>query len=108
MIGNLQLLTFVVFVPALGAILLAFFPKNNHEGMRIFTLVVTVLVLVPVLWMALPGGSPLQFDISVGGMQSDFRLEWIPSFDIYYFMGMDGISFPLVQELLLSRKPMTP
>ena len=96
MIDSLQLLTFIVFVPALGAILLAFFPKNNHEGMRIFTLVVTVLVLVPVLWMALPGGSPLQFDISVGGMQDDFRLAWIPSFDIYYFMGMDGISFPLV------------
>ena len=57
MIDSLQLLTFIVFVPALAAVLLAFFPKNNHEGMRIFTLVVTVLVLVPVLWMALPGGS---------------------------------------------------
>ncbi len=88
--------TFIVIVPALAAILLVFFPKNNHEGIRIFTLVATLLVLVPVLWMALPGGSPLQFDISVGGMQDDFRLEWIPSFDIYYFMGLDGISFPLV------------
>ena len=96
MIDSLQLLTFIVFVPALGAIVLAFFPKNNHEGIRTFTLVVTLLALVPVLWMALPGGSPLQFDTSVGDMQGDFSLAWIPSFDIYYFMGLDGISFPLV------------
>ena len=29
-------------------------------------------------------------------MQKTFSLPWIPSFNIDYFMGMDGISFPLV------------
>ena len=29
-------------------------------------------------------------------MQQVFNYSWIPSFDIDYFMGMDGISFPLV------------
>jgi NADH-quinone oxidoreductase subunit M len=29
-------------------------------------------------------------------MQDAFSYPWIPSFDIYYFMGFDGISFPLV------------
>ncbi len=94
--NNTLLLTFIVFAPALAAILLAFFPKNNHDGMRIFTLVVTLLVLVPTLWMALPGGNALQFNTSVADMQVDFRWAWIPSFDIFYFMGLDGISFPLV------------
>jgi len=29
-------------------------------------------------------------------MQSAFVLDWIPSFDISYSMGVDGISLPLV------------
>ncbi len=29
-------------------------------------------------------------------MQNVFQFDWIPSFDIQYFMGIDGISFPLL------------
>ena len=29
-------------------------------------------------------------------MQNVFSIAWIPSFNIHYFMGIDGISFPLV------------
>ena len=36
------------------------------------------------------------FSMGVAAMQDTFSLPWIPSFNIYYFMGMDGISFPLV------------
>jgi NADH-quinone oxidoreductase subunit M len=30
------------------------------------------------------------------GMQSMVRHDWIPSWNVYYFLGFDGISFPLV------------
>ena len=30
------------------------------------------------------------------GMQNLFAVDWIPSFNIQYLMGTDGISFPLV------------
>ena len=33
---------------------------------------------------------------ATAGMQKAFSLPWIPSFNIYYFMGVDGISFPLL------------
>ncbi len=35
-------------------------------------------------------------DTNLGTMQNTFVLDWIPSFDISYSMGVDGISLPLV------------
>ena len=90
------LLSFIVFLPALGAILIAFIPGQNKDAIRTLTLATLLLVLFPVLWIAFPGNQDGQFDISVAEMQNAFSLPWIPSFDIYYFMGLDGISFPLV------------
>ena len=95
--GPTGFLSLIVFAPTIAAILLAvLFPKNNHEAIRIFTLVTTLLVMIAVVWVALGGGYSLQFDLSTPEMQSVFRHAWIPSFDIEYFMGYDGISFPLV------------
>ncbi len=47
--------------------------------------------------MIVPGvGDTWAFKAGKGAMQKTFSLPWIPSFDIDYLMGMDGISFPLV------------
>jgi NADH-quinone oxidoreductase subunit M len=37
-----------------------------------------------------------RFDVSQASMQDAVNLPWIPSFDIDYLLGVDGISFPLV------------
>jgi len=87
-------LSLIVFLPVIGAAALAFFPRGADEAIRLFTLAITVVVLAFVLFgLAMPGGS---FEIGVASMQQTFALEWIPSFGIQYYMGLDGISFPLV------------
>ncbi len=95
----LYLLSAVVFLPVLGAIILAFFPKNWDEGIRWFTLGVTVavLVLTGVAFMT-PAfdGQLVWTGEDARHMQDTFSVPWIGSFDIYYFMGIDGISFPLL------------
>ncbi len=90
------LLSFIVFCPALGAIVLTFFPGDRKDAIRLVTLGVTIAVFLPALWMALPGQNSRQFDLAAESMQSVFSYPWIPSFSIFYFMGLDGISFPLV------------
>jgi NADH-quinone oxidoreductase subunit M len=91
------LLSLIVFLPALGGLALAFFPRENTDAMKVFTLVVTAVVFLLSVIMALPGdGGGWQFDAAVSDMQKVFTIPWIPSFNIYYFMGVDGISFPLV------------
>ena len=37
-----------------------------------------------------------RFALGTPGMQNVVRHAWIPGFDIYYFLGVDGISLPLV------------
>ena len=36
------------------------------------------------------------FDLGAAADAEPLRVPWIPSFDIHYFLGIDGISFPLV------------
>jgi NADH-quinone oxidoreductase subunit M len=91
------LLSLIVFLPSLGALALAFFPREKTEAMKAFSLAITAVVFLLTAVMALPGqGSGWQFDTSVAEMQKVFSISWIPSFNINYFMGVDGISFPLV------------
>ncbi|MGA2654525.1 MAG: NADH-quinone oxidoreductase subunit M [Gammaproteobacteria bacterium] len=37
-----------------------------------------------------------QFDINSGTMQLQEKLKWIPYFNIYYALGVDGIALPLI------------
>jgi NADH-quinone oxidoreductase subunit M len=97
-------LSLVVFLPALGALALAFFPKDRPETVNRFSLFITILTFLLTVYLALPvspgaGGmkpDTARFELGHAAMQDMFSIPWISSFSIYYFMGMDGISFPLV------------
>lgn len=84
------LLSSVLFLPLLGAIVLAGFPRQNANALRWGALVVMLvtfalsLVLYPV------------FDPTLPGMQLRERVAWISSLGISYHIGVDGISLPLV------------
>jgi NADH-quinone oxidoreductase subunit M len=97
------LLTLIVFLPAFGALALAFMPSENKEGIRLVTLGITIAVLALVVGgLMLPadfsGGwnKGLAYNTQVAEVQNAVNIPWIPSFRIEYFMAMDGISFPLV------------
>src|SRR5688572_11086491 len=89
------LLSLIVFLPALAALLLAFVPSTAHETLRLITLAAT-LGVTGLCILAFFGVDETQFQASSDQMQDVFNVGWIPSFNIYYFMGLDGISFPLV------------
>ncbi len=88
------LLSLIVFLPALGALALALpiFSKDRPDAMRYFSLSLTAVVFL--LTLLLLGGS--YFDRGKAAMQSLFSVPWINSFNIFYMMGLDGISLPLV------------
>jgi NADH-quinone oxidoreductase subunit M len=97
------LLTLIIFLPAFGALALAFFPSENKEGIRLVTLGVTIAVMALIVGaLMLPpdyaGGwnKDLTFKTDQADVQSVVNYSWIPSFQIDYFLALDGISFPLV------------
>jgi NADH-quinone oxidoreductase subunit M len=89
-------LTLVTFLPAVGAAIVAFLPGNNHRLIRWFTLAVTAVVLV------IAASMYPQFSTSQVGMnrpdsyQFVEQAQWIPAYGISYYVGVDGLSFPMV------------
>ncbi|MHB9044509.1 MAG: complex I subunit 4 family protein [Pirellulales bacterium] len=92
-------LSSIVFLPTAGAVLVAMVPKRFPEAMKYLSLAVTAAVFGLTVWLAVPqtsGGDSARFARGVAEMQDAFSLSWIGSFDIFYCLGVDGISLPLV------------
>jgi NADH-quinone oxidoreductase subunit M len=94
------LLSAIIFLPAVGAFLLCLTYRADAQAIRRFSLAFTIVVFVLTLWLALPVGTPLGigglYEMGRADMQNMVCHDWIPSFDIHYFLGFDGISLPLV------------
>ncbi len=88
MIGHL--LSVVTFLPALGAIVLAFFPRERSAWSRWFAFLVAGATFAVSLVLY------VRFDALMPDYQFVERLSWMPSFGISYHLGIDGISLLLV------------
>jgi NADH-quinone oxidoreductase subunit M len=97
---SILLLSLIIFLPAIGALLVALLPKGQDDLFKRVSLGVTVIVFLLTVWIAIPAGndgaSSTRFVMGEAEMQQAFSVEWIKSFNIYYSLGIDGISFPLV------------
>ena len=83
------ILSLVVFLPAIGALILAFL-RGNRSAARTFALgwsLVVFAVSVPLL---------INFDRAASGMQFYEYLDWIPSWGVRYSLALDGVSLWLV------------
>ena len=88
-------LSFLVFLPALSAIALIFFPRGQDDAIKFTALGVTIFTFILALGLFRESAS-VNFEAGVARMQEMFANDWIPTFGIQYFLGLDGISFPLV------------
>jgi NADH-quinone oxidoreductase subunit M len=85
--GDLSLL---IFLPAVGALILLFIPGRKTVALLQTSLLFTVLSFLwslKILW---------RFDPNQGEMQLTERLPWIPAYGIDYFVGIDGLSLFLI------------
>ena len=86
------LLTAIIFAPTVGALILAMlFDSKNAEAMRLFAFATTMVTffLTLALWFG-------EFHSDAPGMQLEVVREWIPNWNVFYRLGVDGISMPLV------------
>jgi len=86
-------LTTIVFLPALGALLIAFMPRLSSRGIRWLAAVFTFIPLVLSIYLF------TIFDRSAGMagvMQFEESVSWIPAINANYHLGVDGLSLPLM------------
>ncbi|MEY6431408.1 NADH-quinone oxidoreductase subunit M [Thioalkalicoccus limnaeus] len=87
---DLPLLSLVIWLPILGGIAVLASGDRAAELSKKVALafaVLTFVVSLP-LWFA--------FDSSTAQMQFVERIPWIPGLEVYYHLGVDGISMPLI------------
>jgi len=89
-------LTLVTFIPVVGMIIILLLPKKNLLAVKLVSVVATLipLLLASYMWMS--------FDFNAAGINDENTFQfvehgsWIPAYAIEYFMGVDGLSFPMV------------
>src|ERR1019366_2161117 len=86
-----DLLTTLVFLPTLGALVLAFFPASSKAGAKAVGLLTSFLTFVVSVKIT------LGFDPAIAVPEA-FAIDraWIPRFGIRYQLGVDGLSLALV------------
>jgi NADH-quinone oxidoreductase subunit M len=91
-----QILSFLIWLPIVGGITVLIAGDDNDAassragGMRLLALLVSVLTFVLSLFVY------SNFDTTTASMQFVERSEWIAAFNVYYYLGVDGISAPLI------------
>lgn len=90
------LISLATFFPVLGALIILFIPKEKLSTIKIIALVFSLasLVVTTYMWTIYHYGM-----IGIND-ESQFQfvehMAWIPAFNIEYFVGVDGLSFPMV------------
>lgn len=87
---SFPILTVITFVPLLGAVLILFVPKERESLITRLAIAISFvpLILALVLWFS--------YDKAAGGMQFVEEYSWISTLDVYYRMGVDGLSVPMI------------
>ena len=84
------LLSAITFTPVTVGMLLLLFPADRHTEIRITALAGATLTLFLSIW------AYFSYDISLAGYQFVERLNWVPALGISYYVGVDGLSLPMV------------
>lgn len=90
------ILSILIWVPILGGVAVLIVgddgdaSSSRADGMRVLVLLVSLLTFVLSVFVY------SSFDTTTADMQFVERFEWIPALNVYYYLGVDGISAPLI------------
>ena len=90
MIESWPILSLLIWLPLLGAALVLGAGEGRASVARVVALAFALVTLLVALLLV------TAFDYSTAAMQFEERASWITAFDIYYYLGVDGFSVPLI------------
>jgi len=86
-------LSSIVFLPVVGAILIAFIPRLSDDLIRRIAAIFTAIPLIRAIALF------CNFDKSAGAagiFQFQEKVSWIPTINANFHLGVDGLSLPMV------------
>jgi len=88
------ILSWLVFIPVAGMVLVMVLPKDNKWLIRWTAVIVSAIPMVLSIWLT--WDYFFNYSGSAAMAYTEGPYEWIPSLNIQYFLGVDGISVPLL------------
>jgi len=85
-----NILSWIIFTPLIGALLVALLPRNQKPSIK------AAAFLISLITFALTVVLFLGFDSGATGFQFQERYAWLPDLGVFYHIGIDGISLWLV------------
>ena len=85
-----HILSWVTFLPLLGAAVILFVPPAAKNLIRWIAVATSFVTLILGVWIF------VAFDRSNAGIQFAERAPWIQAFNIEYYLGIDGLSAPML------------
>src|SRR5688572_9277191 len=93
----MHVLSLMTWLPLVGGIAILLVPKDQKQVVRALATLASGATFVVSLWLW------MNFSPTVTDFQFVEKIDWIPAFRIKYFLGVDGLSLPmLVLTTLLS------
>ncbi len=85
-----NILSLITFIPILGMLVIAIVPNRGEKSAKWIALATALIILGLSIFLW------LSFDSTQGSMQFEEKYNWVPGVNIYYHLGVDGISMPFV------------
>ena len=85
-----HILTLLIFIPIVFSIPVLFLKSSQEKIIKIYALCITVIVFGLSMYLL------LQFHSETGDFQFMERYQWVRDYNIFYLLGVDGISLLLV------------
>ena len=85
-----MILTTLLLLPGLGIAAILLLPKTAHDTIRRVATIATALTFAVSLAVL------ARFQPGLSGIQFAEHLSWIPQLNIFYHLGVDGLSLPMV------------
>lgn len=97
----MNILTLIVFLPTVGALLCMFVPRAHVRTIGVAAAALTFIISLSLFGTFFGGsgdGAANFFGTTYGTLSEVERVDWITSdnFTIEYYLGVDGLSFPLL------------
>lgn len=86
----MNVLSLIIFLPLAGALALLAIPRENVKALRLLALLSAIATFAASVWLW------VQFNNVSSDFQFVEKYPWVEAFGIQYFLGVDGLSLPMV------------
>ncbi len=89
-----MILSSLIFFPILGMIIVMLLPKEKHDLIRYVSVGISLIPMAISFWLTYDYFVNFSGSAAMAYMEGPFA--WIPSLNVNYYLGVDGISVPML------------